>query len=43
MTLRFAKAAVGRIVPEDGADDDETSGQAADDADADRRHPNAAE
>lgn len=43
VTLRFAKAAVGRIVPEDGADDDETSGQAADDADADRRHPNAAE
>lgn len=49
VTLRFAKAAIGRIVPDDAADD-EAAGDDPDDAgetrggsDADRRHTNAAE
>ena len=48
VTLRFAKAAVGRVITDDAAeDDDETAGddtgESPDSADADRRHTNAAE
>ena len=49
VTLRFAKAAVGRIVPEDAADDEpagddpDDAGETRDGTDADRRHTNAAE
>jgi preprotein translocase subunit YajC len=47
VTVRFAKAAVGRIVTDDEDDDDDAAGDDAgatqDSADADRRHTNAAE
>jgi preprotein translocase subunit YajC len=51
VTLRFTKAAVGRVVTDDAADDEAADDDAADDdavesqdsADADRRHTNAAE
>jgi preprotein translocase subunit YajC len=45
VTVRFAKAAVGRIVTDDTAEDDdaEDAGESQDSADSDRRHTNAAE